>query len=45
MGKTLESLIDGSNMMAPVEVRGYGSVGDETFHSVQDDPADTVWEE
>lgn len=44
MSETLESLVDGFNTMAPVEVRGHGSVCDGICHPVQEDLADTVGE-
>jgi hypothetical protein len=44
LSETLESLVDGLDTMAPVEVRGLRSMSDGVLHTIQDDPANTVGE-
>ena len=44
LSKTLESLVDGLNTMAPVEVGRLIGVSDRILYTVQDDPANTIGE-
>lgn len=44
LSKTLVSLVDGLDTMAPVEVGRFVGVGDGILYTVQNDPANTIGE-